>query len=140
MFLSKRQVVGFREIHALAEFQPDMMGLPSIHEGLGQVKVDERIMNYLSSGHNLSSYRGIEQDFFDGDEIVPGAFSMYTDGEWAWYTYVKYYYNKYEVKLPPQFIQHIRRNNFSVPKITSSELMEQLLNDAIMLDSSSGYF
>jgi hypothetical protein len=79
MFLSKKQIVGFSEIHALSEDEPDKVGFPSIHESLGQAEIDDRIISYLKNGFILAGDRGTERDIFDRNEKVLGPFSIYTD-------------------------------------------------------------
>ncbi len=40
---------------------------------------------------------------------------MSPDGIWAWYADLVYYVEKYHVRLPNEFMEHMKMNNWMVP-------------------------
>lgn len=73
------------------------------------------ILHYLNTGHVLLGGRGFDVDVFAPDSVpdVPAAF--HTDGTWIWPASIPHYLRKHGVPPEPEFLDHIRANNFTPP-------------------------
>jgi hypothetical protein len=81
-----------------------------------------RITTYLASGHELFSAMGARRDALGGGEMIIGADSLRTDGVWLWREDLRYYFSRYHITLPADFLAFIREHDYSVPKISTEEL------------------
>lgn len=83
----------------------------------------EKLLQYLRSGHVLGLPMGADlADPFDRPnkanviiqgEILGGATPM-TDGEWFWYAGLIHFIDKYNVRVPQEFLDHAVAQNWRV--------------------------
>ena len=64
------------------------------------------VIAYLTSQKRVSGCPKAAIDCVTGKEIAP-SFSVYTDGEYDWCDFLIYHIEKYNVKLPNDFLEHI---------------------------------
>ena len=69
----------------------------------------EKILKYLRSGTRGAVAAGYAKDVLTGDKI-DGELCCYTDGKYAWRSDTVYYFEKYNIKLPEEFIKHALAN------------------------------
>jgi hypothetical protein len=82
----------------------------------------DNIISYLKSGTIFALSLGIEKDILDNNNPIAGSGSVLTDGEWFWYDALPHYMKKYNFKLPTEFVQKIRYNNYLCKNVTRKEL------------------
>lgn len=84
----------------------------------------EKVIDYLKNGHYISGHRGYTKDLFDESKKTAGGKSEITDGMWVWTQDVIYYIENYNIGLPDEFLIHMEKNNYKVPKITEQIIYE----------------
>jgi hypothetical protein len=91
--------------------------LPSIQGSLASEPHPEesRIVRYLNQGIPVSACGGTFGDVLD--PRVPHTLTAHTltDGVYGWGADLSYYVERYHLRLPDQFIEHMKRNNWSIP-------------------------
>lgn len=84
--------------------------LPSVKELFQHESIEgkEKILAYLKKEKWDSGARApmLFRDVVTG-KPVPGEFCSYSDGEFSWRTDEIYYFEKYNLKLKDEFIQHV---------------------------------
>ena len=63
----------------------------------------EKVLDYLKSGHAAAATSAKLKDYISGEDIS-GETIGYTDGEFAWRSDLCYYFEKYNFKLPKEFV------------------------------------
>lgn len=66
------------------------------------------VLSYLKKFEAASFTSAPVVDAFT-NEIVADADNGYTDGEYTWYESEVYYFDKYDLKLDKDFIEHIKK-------------------------------
>ena len=94
----------------------------------------ENICNYLDSGVALIVVPGISEDVINPEKGNAGVLSEYTDGTWLWRGDLSYYVKNYNLKLPDEFIETMKKNNWKVP-VT----LEDLDADSLEIDGIKVY-
>ena len=109
------------------EFAPNM-GFPSIREYLQNepYKFQEAVLQYLMSGniHMVTASRF--SDVITG-ELTDRELVYMDDGEYSWSSKLPYYVEKYNLRLPEDFDQHVleKRNPFKIIiKLRKGETVE----------------
>ena len=69
------------------------------------IKEKEIVLKHLKSGTMEAVYFSYAKDVLTGGFI--GEQIMYNDGKYRWFTDTIYYFEKYNVKLPDDFIEHV---------------------------------
>jgi len=64
----------------------------------------ESVVAYLKNGA-IEAAAGRAKDIITGERI-PGEWLSYTDGTYRWDTSLIYHFDRYNIKLPDEFIQH----------------------------------
>jgi len=86
-------------------------------------KDQDKVLQYLRSGHILAVTMGADlPDWFDRSQRanpiingqVEGGATPMGDGVWFWYAGLIYFVEKYNVRLPEEFIQHAAEQNWRV--------------------------
>lgn len=67
----------------------------------------EIILSYLDNGVVFAASFGLIEDVISGEIIGPQ--SMLTDGIWIWGSDLSTYVKKYNVKLPEEFVERVKR-------------------------------
>ncbi|MFF3403592.1 hypothetical protein ACFYW6_34485 [Streptomyces sp. NPDC002659] len=117
------QRVGFfREFEA----QDVDLSAPSIHDAARPHAIDDEsgILAYLSSGTEIFSAMGAERDVITGDEWLPGAGSLVTDGTWMWLVELHHYVKRYHAELPADFLATVRSARYSAPAVSRDRVEE----------------
>jgi hypothetical protein len=75
-----------------------------------------RIVQYLRDGIEQSVYLGYSYcRFAGGPPREQMGCSDLTDGAWVWPEGLWHYVERYAVRLPNEFVDHMRGNNFRIP-------------------------
>ena len=86
---------------------------------------NEKILSYLKNGRYLGMWRteeGYLEDYFNGKLKIECR--TYTDGEWKWDADIIHYFENYNFKLSDEFINHMKENDWQVPKVPQSIIRE----------------
>ena len=98
-------VVGlFRELDC--EMSP---ALDSIHDLLGKLSVDKvaMVVAYLRGGTPVFDVMGVSTDPLDRRFVFSGGPSLLSDGQWVWRADAYYFVEKYRIRLPNDFVEHV---------------------------------
>jgi hypothetical protein len=83
-----------------------------------------RILQYLAEGRVFARYMGFAAPRFPGlSERELGATSL-NDGVWVWPEGLRVYVDRFDVRLPDEFIDHMRRNDYAVPELDGDALSD----------------
>jgi hypothetical protein len=85
---------------------------------------EQQIIEYLRKGILFIGCPGVAMDALD-PSLVAGSPHTFTDGVWAWPGDLPYYVERYHVRLPNDFVIHMERNRWQVPRKDTVSL-EQL--------------
>lgn len=114
------------------EFEPQDADLsaPSIHDAVRPHGMDDEsgILAYLSSGTEIFSTMGAERDVITGDEWIPGAGSLVTDGTWMWPVELHHYVKRYHTELPEDFLATMRSTRYTAP-VVSRDSVEEIVRE-----------
>lgn len=77
-----------------------------------------RVLHYLKSGFEVVMFVSPWNDPYDKNVSYP--YGIYTDSLYIWDSTIIYWVEKYQIRLPQEFIEHIYDKN--VENISSSEL------------------
>ena len=90
------------------EFYNGEYELPSIRDAIYQDTVSNKrtLVSYLKKGKPFAAAPAINKDVLSGERI-PGELLMLTDGVYEWRSDLVYYIEKYNLKLPDDFIKHV---------------------------------
>lgn len=81
-----------------------------------------KIIKYLENGHFLT---GAMSHIYDNEGKSIGNLNYYTDGEYIWPIYYRYYLEKYKnFYIDKYFFEHAKKNNFSINKISKQRMIE----------------
>ena len=110
--MTKLQPVGFfRELPHGSEDGPSLKALVSDRPQ----DDEEEIVRYLRDGILFVVCPGVVDDALDPSAGTIGAPHLLTDTSWAWPNDLAYYVQKYHVKLPGEFVAHMKAHNWRVP-------------------------
>ncbi len=84
----------------------------------------DRIRGYLDSGDVIASIMSVNRDLFDGESEILGGSSILTDGMWVWRQGLGYYFDHYNLRLPPEFFARVRQLNYQVPPVLDQRASE----------------
>lgn len=81
------------------------------------------IVRYLDHGHTLLDVMEGGTDVITGEphRHSSGCASPVTDGTWLWRRDFAHYVEAWHVTLPPEFLNHVRRLDYQMPSLISSE-------------------
>lgn len=79
-------------------------------------EVDAKVLYYLSNGNLLFGARNVAQSILDPSIILTSDRTSITDGTWIWFGNVIHYYKLNSLRLPTEFMETIKNNNFIPPK------------------------
>lgn len=85
---------------------------------------EPKIVDYLRSGLLLIGCPGVVGDVVDESADPIGAPHIMTDGAWAWPGDLPLYVERYHVKLPGEFIDHVRLRSLKLPAIAEIRLSD----------------
>lgn len=90
---------------------------PSLKEAVRpQADPDEvHIVKYLLGGTVYAAAPGMVNDVLNPARPIIGALTVLTDGTYKWYSDLAHYVLQYHIALDPKFVEHARKNNWTVP-------------------------
>lgn len=120
-------IMSLKPVVRYCEFPFGMQGDPSMREFIADHprEYQMEILRYLRSGLIFAfPMGGNTRDIFDRSTyaitIIDGKPEVcaveLTDGEWFWYAGLIYYVEKYNVKLPDEFIERAKRHGWMVDR------------------------
>jgi hypothetical protein len=81
-----------------------------------------KVINYLKNGAFVT---GAMSYIYDDENKPIGNLDYFTDGHLVWPIYYPYYLEKYKhFSLDPILIDHLLKNNFSMPPVSEDRLAE----------------
>lgn len=83
-----------------------------------------KILAYLQSGEQLMLVAGIARDPINPNHPIIGSPHVLTDGAWAWSADVSYYVEKYDLSLPNEFLERMKKNGWRIPMPIDLDLVE----------------
>lgn len=91
----------FKETHNREEY-------PSIFTAIREKAPDDKrkILAYLKNGKEIARAPGYLHDRINGESRLPNP-ACFTDGTYSWRSDLIYYYEKYNIELPKDFIEHV---------------------------------
>ncbi len=95
----------FKETHNKNEYPSIFV---AIHENVPENK--NIILDYLKHGRDVASSPGYLYDKINGETLLRNP-TCYTDGKYYWRSDLIYYYEKYNVELPDDFIKYVLKNS-----------------------------
>lgn len=89
------------------EFDEDM-GFPKMSDYFSSEPYEgkNKIVKYLKNGRKTYAAPGTETDVFTGEKISIEMCGM-TDGEYSWAGVLSYYVEKYNLRLPEDFVKKV---------------------------------
>lgn len=76
---------------------------------------EDRIVEYLDNGVVLCVTAGLVSDVLDESKGVIRNLEILTDGMWAWPSDLSYYVKFYHIEIDINFIEHIKKNEWTMP-------------------------
>lgn len=105
----------------------DYPWLPSIKDAItcNPPSDENRLVEYLSAGNYVASVMEALEDVLTGELFKEsgGCSSLLTDGLWLWRQDLSHYVRRHHVRLPDEFILHIRSNLYLPPVLSEAELV-----------------
>ena len=89
------------------EFGPGF-GFPSIKEFISPEPFDHKdtIVEYMKAGHGCMASPSFIKDVITGERVLRPRVTMH-DGVYLWSSSLIYHVEKYNVRLPEEFIAHV---------------------------------
>ena len=105
-----RKVGFFPELRSIVTSSEKM-----IPEGINYDK--GRMTHYLTAGVIAVAAPGVAFDILQESSDKPiGSRGVKTDGEWIWPSELVFYVNRYNIRLPEEFVLHCIHNDWRVPE------------------------
>lgn len=71
-----------------------------------EIPEKEIVLKYLEETPSVAAAPSILRDVFTGERLKMDLFAK-SDGEYIWRSDIAYYFDKYNLKLPKEFIDHV---------------------------------
>lgn len=84
---------------------------------------EDKIVEYLDNGATFCVTAGLVSDVLDESKGVIGNLEILTDGIWAWPSDLSYYVKCYHIELDACFIEHIKKNEWTMPNKKDIDLL-----------------
>ena len=90
---------------------------PSLRDAVrSSVTYDKKaLMKYLSSAAWFAWAPGLAGDVLNPSASFSDPYAILTDGVWVWPESLAYYVETYNVELPYEFLEHVKRMAFIPP-------------------------
>jgi hypothetical protein len=98
---------GLPKADAVRELQAGRADGPQADEDL--------ILNYLRNGTQVVAVAGLAVDLLSKNGDIIGPPHEFSDGVWSWTADVIHYVKQYHVRVPNEFVAHMRSNGW-IPK------------------------
>ncbi len=76
---------------------------------------ENKIVEYLDKGVVLCVTAALVSDVLDESKGIIGNLEILTDGIWVWPSDLLYYVKFYHVVLDASFMEHIKKNEWTIP-------------------------
>lgn len=120
-----------KRVGFFSEFVPQdtAPSAPSIHDAVRPSGLNDEsgLLAYLASGTEIFSAMGAERDAITGDEWIPGAGSLVTDGTWMWPVELRHYVERYHAELPEDFMADVRAARYPTAPVARRRTEEIIL-------------
>ncbi|MDO5564110.1 MAG: hypothetical protein Q4F88_02630 [Eubacteriales bacterium] len=83
----------------------------------------KEIINYLNQGICIAACCGVSEDVINPNNGIIGVPDVLVDGKYQWYRDIIYYIEKYNLKLPKEFIEYAKINKWHI-NITEKDIDE----------------
>jgi len=80
--------------------------LGSIKENISGTLDKRKVLRHLKNANVIATFPGITKDIFTGENIS-GEWLLLSDGVYEWSSDIIYYYERYNLKLLPEFVFYI---------------------------------
>ena len=82
-------------------------GYPSLRELISDVPFEnkENVLHHMKNAQVTAAAAGVFRDILTG-EVIPAEALCLTDGEYYWRSDIAYYVERYNMRLPQEFIEH----------------------------------
>lgn len=80
------------------------------------------IVSYLESGALFVGSPGLSRDQLSAQHEIVGPLHLLTDGVFIWPSDLVYYFSKYDVALPEDFLRHMESNHWAVSLVDVATL------------------
>lgn len=99
-------------------FSPYEMQYPHPSEFIEKDYKDDQLVSYLNNAYSVNYFRG-----FSSCRIcrISNGTHEKTDGVFIWPVGLAHYVEAHNVKLPDEFINHVKSNNYIVPDVEFSK-------------------
>jgi hypothetical protein len=96
----------------------------SITDSVGKLQEEniEKIVSYLKDGSICTIAFGTSEDVMSTEHEILCSTLTRTDGQYYWPNDLSYYVKKYHVGLPQDFLDHMRKNNWTIPDVDMDTL------------------
>ncbi|MEV0825645.1 hypothetical protein [Nonomuraea rubra] len=119
------------EFRELRPGRPDGPSLRAAVRDKGE-EYETLLVRYLQAGTALVVSGSGAHDVLDAEARYIGPLMVLTDGEWAWYSDLAYYVERYHVPLERRFVERVRALEGVPPAVGHAELVameEAMLGD-----------
>lgn len=82
----------------------------------------EKIVSYLEGGKVLATTGSVVDDYLNASRQGIAKLEIVTDGVWVWPRDLAYYVREHRVKVPEDFVAHMRAQRWKPPELTPAEL------------------
>jgi hypothetical protein len=87
---------------------------------------EDEVIAYLQSGIIFITCFGFVGDVLNPDSDFEVAPHLLTDGSWLWYNDLYYYVKNYHVRLPSEFVNHMKSKEWKIsPEEIDLEAIEK---------------
>jgi hypothetical protein len=81
-----------------------------------EIAQKDKVLAYLKSGHFFAHYWHYCSDLLKAERThIEQGSDVFTDSVWSWTGEVTYYVEKYNLRLPAEFLSHMELNDWKVP-------------------------
>ena len=94
----------------------------------------DKICSYLESGIAIIVSPELTEDVLAVGKCTGCTSSEYTDGTWVWPGDLAYYVRNYNLALPAEFKEHMKKNDWTIPVIEKT-----LDNESLVIDGNRLY-
>ena len=77
----------------------------------------EEILGYLRDGNIVAQAPGLAVDVLDPEEPLGESIKLLSDGTWVWPNDLAYFFEKYNVRLPSDFVEHMRQHGWQCQQL-----------------------
>jgi hypothetical protein len=106
------------------------LDLPSIHEARLGVHLEDqdKVHAYLLAADDVTLVMEASPDLIagelrTGEPELAGGPSLYSDGTWIWPRDLAYYFRKYGLALPEDFLTDVRDRDYQPPELNRLQRM-----------------